>query len=252
MNTERNDWKALMHALADGEVTAAEREQAQQLMANDPALRAEYETALVVRKVLHRSCRPITDEECWAQSKARLAELSRARRTESFVGRYAWGIAGAFLVLITAAATMNRMDRSQPLYTGDVARLSSSMAAVPFTRSAERANADQWLHKACGKALVDLDRTRLVANAGASGIVEGRPVVRVDLTDESGPIILIAVGGVDSVDGNATRDADGLCRHQVGDLNCVSWKDGDYAVLLMGPRGHQELEDVARTIRLGK
>jgi len=244
------DLKALMHALADGEVSSAEREEAQALMAQNPHLQAEYETALIVRSLLHRSCRPITDEESWAQSRQRIADLARVRQTESFVGRYAWGIAGAFLVLITAAATVNRMDRSQPLYTGDVARLTSSMSPVAFTRPAERANADQWLHKACGKALVDLTGEGVVATAGASAIVDGRPVARVDLRDADGPMTLIAVGSVNTVDGTGPSDTDELCRHKVGEMNCVSWKDGDYAVLLIGPRDHDQLARIASSIRV--
>jgi hypothetical protein len=84
---------------------------------------------------------------------------------------------------------------------------------------------------------------------GASGYMDGRKVVRMNLEDGEGPLMLFVVQQTDRLDD--VEQMDGHSQYFTGHVNntdCIAWTDHDQAFLLIGNRAPNDLAVVADRI----
>lgn len=239
-----------IHALADNQLEGDERRAAEERLRGCEHSQAEFQAVQDLRQTLQAKCAPIQCEETWKRCQRRLDEMARTRRVESFVGRYAWGMCSVFVVAIAMAASLNRLGGTS-FSTGDVARASSTM--IPFGAPRSQAPADQrkWLEGVMNGPMPAHPESVQVIG-GASGVINGHRMVRINLADPTGPMAFFMMENVQRI-----ADAEGITRRgfsisKVNGANGVGWNEGRRAFLLIGERPIDDLELVAEAIRAGK
>lgn len=234
-------------ALVDGELDATEQAGAIEQIGQCPTAKARYETALILKQVLRDKCAPFECDEVWKSCRSRLDQIDKARRTESFVGRYAWGICGAFLVLIVGAATLNRVAGNQTVYAGDISAMVGSMSPADVTGSRIR----DWISRKLGGQVVDLPQDQgLVVESAASCALKDRNLLKLILRDGEVRMALFAITKTDEIAGVSGGVGRTLCRGRINNLNAIAWNQNGNALLLIGDCGHDRLEQTASRIRV--
>ncbi len=235
-----------IHALADGQLEGSDREAAQKQLNECPHSKAEFEAVVALKGALKSHVQGVDCEETWAKCRGRLDELDRSQRVESFVGRYAWGICGAFLVFIAGAAVLNRLNPNSTLKLHEVSSATRNLSSA----SINPGSIGSWLLKELGgKAPVRLeDQGPIQVVAQRAGIdPEGRRVVQLQMQDGKGPLVLVLVTNTDAIEGEGS----GSTTHgQIDNANCITWVDGRVACLLIGQRSHEELEAISERLKL--
>lgn len=247
MNERRDE----IHALADGELEPESRARLSEVLLSDRSAQKEYQWALVCRHVVRQKCGGLQDEEAWLKARARLDELDRASRTERFVGRYAWGICGAFLLALVLAGTLNRTSGYHQVTNAHMASLMSGLTPVRVAPTSDPATANSVLRSVIGQAPIQTcpDESMLLTSV-ATGTIGGRLAARLTLEDDRGPMTLFLVrgaGGFEGVEPPAERE---FARGEMMGRPCVSWNDSGFALLLTGSRSQEDLEQVATAIRI--
>jgi anti-sigma factor RsiW len=235
-----------LHALADGELQAADREQAIRLLDVDPAARAEYEAVLSLKRVLAERRRAFDDEELWRSCRKRLDEIDGARRTEAFVGRYAWALSCLVLVVIVGAALFNRATTPDRMFAGDVPRMLAGLAPMPLSRGGDRVR-DEVAD--VGRAPILLSRHDLRLHSAATGEFEGRRVARLVYRDAAGPVELMICPGAGRVDGATPSDEGRYHAARFDQGNCLIWTERGTTYIMVAPRGLDELARIADEYR---
>jgi len=244
-----SDWTEKINALVDDQLSAEEKAEVTRLVAEDPAAQAEYQWALYVKDTLAAKCAPVADDDSWREAVARLDAIDRTKRTETFVGRYAWAMCALFLVAIMSAAWVNRTSGSRQLSNEQVAGLFGSFAPA-MERSTVQNQAPQDVVKQCvpdAPVVVIPGNFRLEAAERTTG--NGHDAARLLLQDEGGRLALVIIKdatGVEAIETPAGTE------FQTGTLNgtpCVMWQSNGSTILLMGPRSQEELLRIAQTMK---
>lgn len=230
-----NEWLDV-HALIDDELSANERARVQELIKTDKVCAAEWTAVRQVKGALSEKCLEPDCDEIWQGCVKRLQEIDRTRRVESFVGRYAWGICGAFALVIVGAAGFNRLTGGG-LNTGDVARVSASLIPISGPRSQATDDVKSWLERNLGQTM-HIPSGRLQVTGGALGhMSDGHRIVEANLQDSQGPLRFYEVDGVDKVNGAQPIDGrDGYSSGTIEDRNCITWVSNGNAYVLSGDR----------------
>jgi anti-sigma factor RsiW len=242
-----SDWLEI-HALADGELTGEEQARVQERLGRCEKSQAEYAAVKNLKATLDSKCASVTCEETWQKCRKRMNELDKARRTENFVTKYAWGICSMFFVLILGAAMLNR-TAGPGLRAMDVARMSAGMMTVPGPKSQNMPDKQRWVQETL-QARVPVAETPLYVKSGAKGVTQdGRQVVRLDLLDDRGDLSLIVVERAQKVDDfTRVQGNSNYLGGSINGMNCVTWSDGGSAFLLVGDRSLPELCSVADVV----
>lgn len=236
-----------IHALADGELGGQEQAEVIERIGRCEKTRAQYETAILLKQTLKTKCGPVECRDAWKTCRSRLDEIDRAKRAERFVGKYAWAICGIFLLSIIGAGTLNHFGRGRALYAGDVSSIVSGLTPVSVQPQGIR----NWIASKLGQDVVAIPQTERMDVCGvALGERDGRRFVRVDLKDTRGRMALIAVSDTSALAGSSETGSRAFSHRQIESLNCVSWTQGECALLLVGDRSPSELESAAARIRL--
>ena len=239
-----------MHALADGQLEGEALAAANQQIADDPQARAEFETVALLKSTVKRACPPVTDPEVWKACKGRLDAIDRSKKAEVFIGRHAWALCGLFAVLIFSAAMFNRMNGRNKLYTGDMARMMSSMSPLPFSIG-EPAQVQKQLQAELGATPIQVPSGGLRPTGMLRGFIDGRRAMLVDMADADGPARLIVIENVHEVEGLHQSDGEPMfIVGRLNDMNAVSWRSGDFLCILVGDREVGALCDAAGRIRI--
>lgn len=241
-----NDRLEEIHALVDGELSQEEEAQIREALAADPAAQREYQWAGAIKNLLHSKCARPTHEECWRRSMDQVRAIERSRRTNQFVGRWAWAMCLGVFLLIFGAAAFNRLNPSQSLERANLASLFGplSRSASPETPS----EADALVRSYLGAAPLSVDSIRFTVGEVGLGTVEGRRAARLRLADGSGPLILIVVqgvSGVEGLEGNGSIYSAGT----VNGVPLIAWARNGYGMILSGPRSQSQLESIAGSLR---
>lgn len=238
-----------IHALADGELAGSEKDRVLQAIQSDPALKAEYETIMLLKKTVREKTVPMTSASSWNDCRTRLAELDKKHRVEGFVGRYAWAMCASVFIFVVGMGLYNRQMGGSRVGTGDVAKIMSGL--TPLSRPvAQPQDMSSWIR--------DVSRGATVQNANqfqisryAEGVdAIGRPAAAFQMSDAVGPFSLLIVKGADRVDGvepmvgNTTFFAG-----RVGDSNCLMWVEHGFGLTLIGDRTYDELARLAESLR---
>lgn len=232
----------LMHAYADGELSAAEAAEAKKLMESNPQYRAEYEWALSLKSALANGCKPIENEEGWKACVGRLNELDRVKRAESFVGKYAWAFCAALMVIIVSGGVASRAVNSKVVSSTQIASVLDPIGSG-IAVSSDR------MPDISGSRQLNLQNFSLTSSV--AGHLENRQFVRYGLRDRNGlgGLAIVVVAGADRVEGvdNPTATK-GIFKGQLNGVNCVSWKLGTNTCILFGERTPDELVSLAETM----
>lgn len=242
-----NEWLDV-HALLDDELAPNERARVQELVKTNKICEAEYHAVREIKAVVHEKCCQPECEEVWKICVKRLQDIDRTRTVESFVGRYAWGICGAFALVIVGAAAFNRMSGGG-LNTGDVARVSASLMPISPPRSQTSEDVKQWLQDNLGKAM-HVPSERIIVTGGALGhMADGKRIVEANLMDAQGPLHYYEVDGVGQVNGvQPVTGHDGYSSSTMDDHNCVTWIANGNAYVLSGDRSIDALCQAADSV----
>lgn len=244
------DWMK-MQALADGELAGADQASATSSKTSDPKLQAEYETVLSLKSTLQQHCTSIPNPDLWQATKRRLDAIDSTRRAEKFVGRYAWGLCGVFFLMLVSAATVNRMGH-RSLHTSEMARMAAGLSPLSVPAPSDGGIGDV-LASAVGDAPVRSQPSDLQLVGIAKGITDGYRMVRLTFADRQGEVALIVVQNAKEVAGvEPNSERNGLCPGKIGDMNCVSWNEGEYALVLVGDRSTPDLELIAADMRASR
>lgn len=239
-----------LHALADGELAPEEAARVESRIANCAASMAEYKAILAMRDSSRRLAGTIGCDATWKSCRSRLDEIDKTRRVESFVGRYAWGIASVFLFLILGAGMLNR--GSSPLNSTDVARVMSSLGpSLDSSRAAPPEQMGNWLRSVVGDKPATIQFDRMRVDAAVEGDFGGRHGAVLRLRDASGYLELIVIPDADRIeDMPESGSIGGVSRGYMGRVPCVSWCDQGFAFFLISNRPHEALCQAVENIRV--
>jgi len=236
-----------LHALADGELGAAEKKRLERLVAESPIDAAEYEAILNLKAVLHTKVEPVGDCQLqWKACVGRLNEMDKTRRIERFVGRYAWGVCGAFALAIVGSGFLKRANPSTQVQSADLARVVATLNPSPEPPSPDQQARDRWLDALLGQARQSIDPNRLQIRSAATGELDGRPVTRLALRDPIGDMALLVIPDVLNFDGMGEMTGkQGYRLGRIEGMNCVAWSDGRNSLVLIADRSHEDLATIA-------
>ena len=100
----------LLHALADDELSADDRRKVEADLAQDPEAAKVLSSILAVKQAIASHVKPVECEDEWQRCRKRLDEMDKARRTEAFVGRYAWVMCTGLFAFIVGAILERTAD----------------------------------------------------------------------------------------------------------------------------------------------
>ncbi|MGV3614821.1 MAG: anti-sigma factor family protein [Fimbriimonas sp.] len=238
-----------LHALADGELTPAQAEALRKQVEASPAAQAELQSIMALKRVLRDRVAATDCGDEWRACVGRLNELDRARRAEKFVGRYAWGLCGVFLLTILAGGLTTRNNRSDSVSMSDISRIATTLAPQR-TPPALNAARERWLDGLLGQARQSVDPNRVQILGYSDGQLDGRPVTVFSLQDVSGKFTLLVMPGVLNLEGTKELPRDQVFKlgHLQG-MNCVVWTDGRNTLAVVANRNHEDLIQVATSLQ---
>ncbi len=243
-----SDWIEKVHAHADGELNDIEAAEVQRIMAEDPQAAAEHQWAVYIRETLRsKHVRP-DHAEAWAKAKERLDAIDALEgdgKASAFIGRHSWKFAAGLFAVILFAGFLNRGNPGGELSSQDLAGLFSvgSLSQQQDVQGAQ--DADTYAKQNFNAPLPTIDPVIRVHRVG-QGTHEGVEFLRVDMSDNSGPMQMFVFKGVTDFDGLEPVPGRGeYVGGMVSGENVVGWSSGDMAYLLMCDRSTEELVSIA-------
>ena len=237
-----------LHALADGQLSDAQRKEILDQLATDPIAAAEYQSILAMKSTL-KSCAEMPDSgNLWKKCQSRLDELDKTKRVESFVGRYAWGICGIFFLMIVSGGILNRRA-SGIVPSNQVSSFVASMSPVSVPRSQNQTELEPKLRQVVGAAFTNRPARMAITAVGESG-VPGQRTRYVQLSDEFGKVAVLALYDVREVTGIWEYEADKAFRcGKIDGINSLFWNRGDGVIcMVVGQRSYSELYDIVQAM----
>jgi anti-sigma factor RsiW len=236
-----------LHAYADGELERESEERIRRQLQSDPDSSAEVSSIQSLKGVVAR----LEAVECrreWKACVGRLDELDKIRRTESFVGRYAWALCGVIFLFILAGGITTRLAPSTSMASSDLARAVASLGPTSRPSSQQPAEVRQWLDRLVGRASDLISPEGLVVLGANSGEVDGYRVSQIELRDNAGDLALVVINA-DMTLGDMPSTTDARFRAgQLQGVNCLAWNDGGYTLVLAANRPYDQLAEAAKNI----
>jgi hypothetical protein len=245
-----SDLKLDVHALVDGENIDSERAQLLAAMEQDSTLKAEYEWAVYIKRTLNDKCKSQGSDECWQSAIVQLNAIDKTKRTENFIGRYAWAFCGVFVLAIGIASVSNQITGRTSLATTSSAGFAS---LTPIQKSVNADEALEAIKARLGSAPATLSATPvLMVDQVLYGVIDGHKAMMLRFADRKGPLDLTFIQGVGAIDTINTPIGDGMSQGQINGINAVSWSDGQCLTILASQRPFEELAANARGIQLAR
>lgn len=238
-----------LNALADGQMTPDEAKAMQAALRGHPASSAEYQSILMVKRLLKERTPEIEYRDSWRICVGRLDELDRSRRAESLVTRYAWAFCGVFLIAILVGGMNKRATRSETVNIADLSRIVTSLAPSRTPPPAADAARNRWLDQLLGQARRSVDPNRMEIIGYAYGTLDDRPVTHFALRDSSGPLALLVIPG--TVPDQSSQPEKVFRLGHLQGMNCVVWTDNNVTLAVVGDRTHQDLVRAAVMLQGG-
>ncbi|MCW5941567.1 MAG: hypothetical protein KIS66_05005 [Fimbriimonadaceae bacterium] len=236
-----------VHSLADGECRGDDLDRATRL-ADAPAGRRELEAVRALRACLRSKLEQPSVDDAWSQCVRRLDAIDKTRRIESFVGRYAWGLSGILLAALVGTAMLQRTFGAPDVRARDVAMLASGMFPSGESRLLDASRYRQWFQDAFGSQPSESQAWRV--SGGVAMTFHGRRMARVNLSDGKGDVSLVMVE--DPAAARATTpftDHVYFCAQTMREMNCVTWEENGFALMVVGDRSTDELHRLADELR---
>jgi len=234
-----------LHAYADGELSPSESKRIEQLLEQDADSRAEVYAILNLKQAVSHHAKPVECSAEWKACSARIKELQKSHRTESFISRYAWSICGVFFVFILLGGVMNRLNPAKEMQAADLARVAAILSPAVGPRSQEPKEIADFLDRVVGEASKSIASDHLRVQSGGTGEIDGHRVAQINLVDSDGPLALIMINS--RLDLNALSSATDkrFKTLQIQGRNAVAWTTLDRTMVLVGDRTYDELIDAA-------
>jgi len=239
-----------LHAYADGQLAAEDRAALEMALKENPELRRELDSILALKGSLKQHCQAgVENPELFEICKGRIRDLDRLNQANHFVGKYAWGLCGAFVLLIAGGAVLNRNDSQSTLYTSDMARLTQSLSPVQVPSA--QADRDQKVLSGIGPAQLVIQDPSVQVLGMATGLVDGRRAARLTLADSGGVFSLLMVENINRVEMSEQSYTDRqFCHGKIEGTSCVTWTAQGFGMILAGERSGEELVNLAKSIRI--
>lgn len=234
-----SDWTKI-HAFADGQLSPAETQEVAAWIKDDPKAQAELEAIEALKSTVSTRCETMTCEETWKKCQGRLRELDRKSGVEAFVGKWAWGLCSIFIVAIASAAYMNRIGGPQ-IRSTDL--MSASMPTFSAPQSKSQTEQRRWLRGLS----IPVEPGPVQVESAYEGVMNGRRVVRLNLTDNTGPMSLF-MASCDEFTDRPVSNEYGIVRVNMDALG-LTWSQKGMSFLLIGKRDPEALQAVAEAIR---
>jgi len=237
-----------LHALADGELSADERQRLELQLQQDAALKREYDAICTVKQAIRIHVRPVPCDPQWNACSARIAALKRTKRVEQVTGKYAWALCGGLAVFILLVGVSNRSQNPGGVPGSEIASATANLVPAGAPPSQQHAFVEQWLDGLLGQARRSISPERMQIVGAATGDLEGRRITRLSLRDASGDLGLIAVSGIVRFNGfQPYQSAQGFVTGKVQGADCIAWTDSSNTYVLIGSRSYDDLVAVAQT-----
>lgn len=237
-----------LHAYADGQLEATDRARVSRQLETDPASKAQLDSILSLKQFVSTNCQAVECKDEWKKCLGRLNELDKAKRTESFVGKYAWALCGVFFVAILMGGVMSRNNPNSGRESADLARLAASFSPAGAPVSKEPVAMRRWLDSLVGQAAASVSPERLDIVSASTGELDGSRAAKLVLRDSGGDMALVMVNSNLNLD---ELPMGGEQPYHVGQLqgsNCIAWHDRENTLVLVGNRPYDELIPVANKL----
>jgi len=224
-----------LHALADGQLNGEQEAQVRERLKTCHVSQAEYQAILQLKQTVGCQCKGISNTEEWAKCRARMDELDRAKKVNTFVGRHAWGLAAAVGLILVSAHVTNRITHKYDVSSGEAsASFMGSRAVTPAVDAEGQA--------IIGNRVLRVPRGSFEIKSMKQGLLEGQPTTLLNLQYGNYPMEFMAIEG-------AGTDQAGFST-EPGDngTTAVKWTDGNTLFLLVGPQGPREITGVAEKL----
>lgn len=232
-----------IHSLASGDVKGAEAAQLREAIKDCPDSQAELKWAESVRQCLKEKGVKHEAPDCLARAKGQIRAIDAQTQTESFVGRFSWAFVAAVFVFIFAGVMVSRITGRSELGQSSMASLFTGLQVAPGAEN----QPDLTLERLFGRVPFNLVSGFRPVEV-AYGAISGHSSVRVTGRDSSGPLVLLAVRGVDSVGGFEPAGRE-YSLGMVNGAQAVSWQAGDVTIILVGERSAESLIIAAEDFR---
>lgn len=235
-----------LSAFIDGQVDDQERERVRRDIESNPAAATAYAELQHIRNATMTLGAALPPDAAWKACVNRLNEIDGSRRAESFVGRYAWGMCGAFFLLIAGAGVMNRMSTSH-LKANDVSRM-ASLSPFSVLSHPSQEQVGKFLQDAVGPAPLRNLTVLTVVSAQAGTAEDGRPFVRLTIEDRSGQMALFVIPNQEGLEGLEPLEGTSMETGKIANGNCVAWNANRYEMVLVGERPTDDLVRIAEGV----
>ena len=233
----------LIHGLVDGELEAKELAEARGRLESDADFRAHYDAAREQKAGLKSKVTMVGCPETWAKCRGRLDEIDRAGKAEFIISKYAWQMAACLMLFLVGVGAYNRSTGGQAIHAGSVTTAAAGLSSSVISPS----RIESWLTNKLG-IKANTPSQKIIFQSVSEGVVEGRSMWKVDLTDSGVPLSLVVIANAPNIMGLTDDDSENMKTGQINGLNCVAWKVREYTCVLMGDRQPSQLEDLAKVL----
>lgn len=251
------DLATRLSAYRDGELPEAEARAVEALVANDPAVQAEYDALLRADDAFGRAFAdmlqdpvPLALAHKLDQSAPTAANLPRAPRwgmglAAALALLAVGGVGGALLTerfgapVQVAGGWLDQVAEYHLIYANQTRHL----VEVP---ASDKAHLEKWLSETTKVPFTvpDLSASGLTFQGARLLVAAGQPVAQLMYTDAAGRVIAVCfMAGGDAALGDGVS---AFTDRTVAGLDMVSWKSDDASYVVVGPQGASGLDAVAK------
>jgi anti-sigma factor RsiW len=264
--TTAPDLATRLSAYRDGELPEAEARAVAALLAQDPAVQAQYDTLLRTDDAIEKAFAamlhdPVPMALTGALDRAEMAPPPARNLPANSPFAPRWALAASVALLAiggVGGAYLTRQIAPPPLlelgwldqvaeYHRVYAAQTRHLVEVP---AAQKDHLESWLSGQTGVAFTvpDLAASGLTFQGARLLVASGKPVAQLMYTDATGQVIAVCfMAGGDA----ALGDSIGPFASQTFDtLNMVSWKSRDASYVVVGPKEDAALDDIAKAAAL--
>lgn len=238
-----------IQALVDGELSQKEAESIRAQLAASQQDMNEYHSILSLKQLLSKS-EVYTCEVTWAKCQDRIIQIERVNRIDGFVGRYAWGLCGAFAMVILVGGYWTRIHNAGSISSEEVPRVAADMISIPGV-SKSVSSVKQWVTETLGRnAPVSLPEGAFQVTSVAKGTIDGLPAAKLGLHDSMGDADLLMVPGAQAVIGVRPLQDREFSVATVDGSSIVSWTRDGCALMMVSRRPVEDLVNLASKVRV--
>lgn len=256
--TSSMDLATRLSAYRDGELPEAEARAVAALLAQDPAVQAEYDALMGADDAIDRAFAAMLQEPvpvALAQGLQR-AQMAPPAANSPFPPRWGLRLAAVLALLMIGGAggsylttQLNPLQLARAGWLEEVAQYHLVYAAqgrhLVEVGAEETPHLEKWLSDQTGVSfkVPDLSASGLTFKGARLLVANGKPVAQLMYTDANGAVIAVCfMAGGDATLGEGTGP---LVTRNFDTIDMISWKSGDAAYVVVGPKGSAVLEKVA-------